>query len=31
MPFKDTKSGSTHYYNDGCGEPAHNDNDLRGV
>mgnify|MGYP001568428173 FL=1 len=29
MPFKDTKSGSTHYYNDGCGEPAHNDNDLR--
>lgn len=25
MPFKDSKEGSTHYQNDGCGEPAHND------
>ena len=24
MPFKDTKEGQTHYQNDGCGEPAHN-------
>lgn len=24
MPFKDTKEGETHSYNDGCGEPAHN-------
>lgn len=24
MPFKDTNEGSTHYQNDGCGEPAHN-------
>lgn len=24
MPFKDTKKGTTHYENDGCGEPAHN-------
>lgn len=24
MPFKDTKKGETHSYNDGCGEPAHN-------
>lgn len=23
--FKDTKNGETHSYNDGCGEPAHND------
>lgn len=23
--FKDNKDGSTHYQNDGCGEPAHND------
>ncbi len=22
--FKDTKDGQTHYYGDGCGEPAHN-------
>lgn len=22
--FKDTKEGTTHYQNDGCGEPAHN-------
>lgn len=22
--FKDTSSGTTHSYNDGCGEPAHN-------
>ena len=25
MPFKDTPEGTTHSYNDGCGEPAHND------
>lgn len=25
MPFKDTPDGSTHYVNDGCGEPAHNE------
>lgn len=25
MPFKDTPDGQTHYQNDGCGEPAHND------
>jgi len=24
MPFKDTKEGTTHYENDGCGEPEHN-------
>jgi len=24
MPFKDTPEGTTHYYGDGCGEPAHN-------
>ena len=24
MPFKDTPDGQTHSYNDGCGEPAHN-------
>lgn len=23
--FKDTKEGQTHSYNDGCGEPEHND------
>lgn len=23
--FKDTTEGATHSYNDGCGEPAHND------
>ena len=23
--FKDTKEGETHSYNDGCGEPQHND------
>ncbi len=25
MPFKDLPEGETHSYNDGCGEPAHND------
>ena len=25
MPFKDTKEGQTHSFNDGCGEPEHND------
>lgn len=25
MPFTDTNEGSTHSYNDGCGEPEHND------
>lgn len=25
MPFKDSKEGSTHYQNDGCGEIMHND------
>ena len=29
MPFKETKDGSTHYQNDGCGEPAHNFLDSR--
>lgn len=24
MPFKDTKDGQTHSFNDGCGEPEHN-------
>ena len=24
MPFKDTKEGSTHSFNDCCGEPEHN-------
>ena len=24
MPFKDLKEGTTHYYGDNCGEPAHN-------
>ena len=24
MPFKDTKEGQTHYQNDNCGEPDHN-------
>lgn len=28
MPFKDTKEGSTHHHNDGCGEPEHNDMPL---
>lgn len=23
-PFKETKEGSTHYYNDGCGDMEHN-------
>ena len=25
MSFKDTKEGQTHYQNDNCGEPQHND------
>jgi len=25
MPFKETKEGQTHYFNDGCGIPEHND------
>lgn len=25
MPFKESPEGQTHYQNDGCGEPAHND------
>lgn len=25
MPFKDLPAGTTHYQNDGCGEPEHND------
>ena len=25
MPFKDTDEGKTHFHNDGCGDPAHND------
>lgn len=24
MPFKDTPNGTTHYNNDGCGDPVHN-------
>ena len=28
MPFKDTPDGQTHSFNDGCGEPAHNDAEL---
>jgi len=24
MTFKDSSEGTTHYYGDGCGEPAHN-------
>ena len=24
--FKDTKEGQTHSFNDGCGEPEHNNN-----
>lgn len=24
MPFKDSPEGTTHFYNDGCGEKAHN-------
>lgn len=24
MPFKDTQEGTTHSYNDGCGDPTHN-------
>lgn len=27
--FKDTNEGSTHYYGDGCGEPAHNNMDTK--
>ena len=30
MPFKDSKEGQTHSYNDGCGEPEHNDNETLG-
>ena len=26
--FKDTFEGQTHSYNDGCGEPAHNQNPI---
>jgi len=25
MPFEDSKDGQTHYQNDGCGCPEHND------
>lgn len=25
MPFKETKEGQTHSFNDGCGEPEHNE------
>lgn len=24
MPFKDAPNGTTHFHDDGCGEPAHN-------